>query len=63
MKKLIMTLMAVLFLGATTGMVFAQAAGTAKPAATSKSHKGGKKKSHSKKPKPAGSASAPASAK
>ena len=49
MKKLIVTLMAVLFLGATTGMVFAQTGGGSTDTTTKvhkthkKGHKGGKK--------------------
>ena len=42
MKKLLAVLMAVLFLGATTGMVYAQGT-TGSSGKTVKAHKGGKK--------------------
>lgn len=61
MKKFLMVLVAALFLGSTTGMVFAQApAGADK---TMKAHKGGKKgHKGGKKSKKGAETSAPAAA-
>ena len=62
MKKLIIALMAVLFLGSTTGLVMAQDT-AANKTTTTKAHKGGKKHKHSKKGKKAtADTSAPAAA-
>ena len=62
MKKFLMALMAVLFLGATSMVLADDAAGTTKPAAApAKSHKGGKGHKGGKKGKK-GAKAAPAAA-
>ena len=63
MKKFLVVLMSVLFLGATTGLAVAQMTTTKPAMKTSGKGKGGKKKSHTKKTKGTGSKSAPATTK
>ncbi len=43
MKKIVLALMAVLFLGTTTGLVMAQDTGSTTATKATKTHKGGKK--------------------